>query len=137
MNEEARELLEKEIVNCLNELADIRLEEERKDAAIDKVIKLTKLYNDSSKMSEEMQMERERFEIEKKKIDKDELVRLKDDSDKKKDRIIKIVLESSSIILPLIFYGIWMKRGFEFEENGSYTSTTFRNLFGQFKAKNR
>ena len=80
MNEEARELLEKEIVNCLNELADIRLEEERKDAAIDKVIKLTKLYNDSSKMSEEIQMERERFEIEKKKIDKDELVRVKDDS---------------------------------------------------------
>lgn len=37
------------------------------------------------------------------------------------------------ICLPLIFYGVWMKQGFKFEETGAYTSTTFRGLFNRFK----
>ena len=32
-----------------------------------------------------------------------------------------------------MFYAAWMKRGFKFEENGTYTSTTFRGLFNRFK----
>ena len=53
--------------------------------------------------------------------------------EKSKDRIVKIVLESAGIVLPIIFYGIWMKRGFKFEETGTFTSQTFRGLFNRFR----
>lgn len=33
----------------------------------------------------------------------------------------------------MIAYGLWMKKGFQFEETGTFTSTTFRNFFGKFK----
>jgi hypothetical protein len=137
VTESAKTLLEREIESCLGELSDIRLDEEKKSEAIDNVVKLYRLYNEGSKSEEELNLNRERFEFEKRKLEKDDAIRALENSERKKDRIIKIVLDSSSIILPLIFYGIWMRRGFEFEENGSYTSATFRNLFGQFKAKNK
>jgi len=37
------------------------------------------------------------------------------------------------LILPMTFYAVWMKRGFDFERTGTYTSTTFRGLFNNFK----
>ena len=51
----------------------------------------------------------------------------------KTHRYISYGLEAAGIVLPLIFYGTWMRRGFKFEENGTFTSTTFRSLFGKFK----
>ena len=50
-----------------------------------------------------------------------------------KDRWIKIGIAAAEILIPITFYGVWMKRGFEFEKEGTYTSHTFRNLFGRFK----
>ena len=50
-----------------------------------------------------------------------------------KDRYFRLGIEVAGIILPLIFYAAWMKRGFRFEENGTFTSTTFRGLFNRFK----
>lgn len=45
----------------------------------------------------------------------------------------KIGVETFGIIAPLMFYGIWMKRGFRFEESGTYTSRTFTGLTKWFK----
>ena len=50
-----------------------------------------------------------------------------------KDRSIRFGLDVAGLILPLIFYGVWMRRGFKFEEEGTFTSTTFRGLFNRFK----
>ena len=50
-----------------------------------------------------------------------------------KDRYFRLGVEVAGIVLPLIFYASWMRRGFEFEENGTFTSTTFRGLFNRFK----
>lgn len=51
----------------------------------------------------------------------------------KKDRNIKIGIAFAELIVPLIFYGIWMKRGFKFEKDGTFTSSTFRSLWSRFK----
>lgn len=53
--------------------------------------------------------------------------------EQKIDRYVRTGVAAAELILPLVFYGIWMKRGFKFEESGVYSSTTFRNLFGRFK----
>lgn len=70
----------------------------------------------------------------------DKLYRLKMEED---DRIrekendikdyIKYGIDAAGIILPLAFYGIWMSKGFKFEQTGTFTSTTFRGLFQKFK----
>lgn len=42
-------------------------------------------------------------------------------------------IAAAEIVLPLVFYAAWMRKGFKFEETGTFTSTTFRGLFGKFK----
>lgn len=49
------------------------------------------------------------------------------------ERMLKVVIDGAAVIIPAVIYNVWMKRGFEFEENGTYTSNTFRNLFGRYK----
>ena len=62
-----------------------------------------------------------------KQIKKDQL------AEQVKDRYFRLGVEAAGLILPLIFYAVWMRRGFRFEETGTYTSTTFRGLFNRFK----
>ena len=45
----------------------------------------------------------------------------------------KMGVEAMGVILPLMFYAAWMRRGFKFEETGTFTSTTFRGLFSRFR----
>lgn len=54
-------------------------------------------------------------------------------SEQIKERYFKLGIETASIVIPMMFYAAWMKRGFKFEETGTYTSTTFRGLFNRFK----
>lgn len=58
-----------------------------------------------------------------------------DRKDKKIDRFFKYVFEGIGIGAPLMFYGIWMKRGFKFEETGVFKSKTFTDLIKFFKPK--
>lgn len=53
--------------------------------------------------------------------------------EQKIDRYVRIGTAAAELVLPLVFYGIWMKKGFKFEESGVYSSTTFRNLFSRFR----
>ena len=54
-------------------------------------------------------------------------------SEQVKDRYFKLGIAATELIIPLIFYGVWMRRGFKFEETGTFTSTTFKGLFSRFK----
>lgn len=49
------------------------------------------------------------------------------------DRCVRTGVAVGELVLPLVFYGIWMNRGFKFEESGSFTSTTFKNLLNRFR----
>ena len=55
------------------------------------------------------------------------------DKQEKTFRFVRVAVDGAGIVLPLIFYGVWMKRGFQFEKDGTFTSTTFRGFFGKFK----
>ena len=65
--------------------------------------------------------------------ERDELIRKEQLAEQVKDRYIRLGIAAAEIILPLIFYSKWMKKGFKFEETGTFTSTTFRGLFNRFK----
>lgn len=49
------------------------------------------------------------------------------------DRYIRLGIEAAQLVLPLMFYATWMKKGLAFEETGTFTSTTFRGLFNRFR----
>lgn len=49
------------------------------------------------------------------------------------DRCMRTGMDIAGLVLPLVFYGIWMNKGFKFEETGSFTSTTFKNLLNRFR----
>lgn len=75
-------------------------------------------------------LDREKLEFEKKQFENSKKWRVG-------EFILKGVMDGAAIILPACIYNTWMKRGFDFEKTGTYTSTTFRNLFGKFKPTRR
>ena len=57
-----------------------------------------------------------------------------------KRQVVKDYVQMScavaGVVVPAVLYNTWMKRGFQFEKEGTYTSTTFRNMFSKFKPTN-
>ena len=113
MNEQIKELLETEVQASIHDLANLPAGSKERTAAVEDLVKMYNLIVDESEDETDFKEKQ-----------------LKEQA---KDRYFKLGLEAGSIILPMIFYAIWMRKGFKFEETGTYTSTTFRGLFSRFK----
>lgn len=124
---ENEELLEYVIKEELQNLTTLEAGEE-KSSAIDDLVKLYKLKIEENKNQNDLM---EKVDARENEV----LLKEKQLNQEKKNGFIKLGLEAAGIILPLVFYAAWMTKGFKFEETGTYTSTTFRNLFGGFKPK--
>jgi len=126
MDEEIRKLLEEEIKAEIRDLSTLEPGSKEKSTAIEDLAKLYKLRIEETKNEWDFN---EKYES------RDNDIQFKKDQleEQVKDRYFRFGVEAAGIILPLIFYAIWMKRGFKFEETGTYTSTTFRGLFNRFK----
>ena len=122
MNKEIIELMEREIITLIKELSMHHPGTEEFDditKAIDALY--ATLNKEKSLMLEEV------------KIENDLELQRNANEDNKIWSAIKCGIDFAGITLPLIFYGIWMNRGLEFEKEGSFTSATFKGLFGKFK----
>jgi len=108
MDEEIRNLLGEEIKTEIRNLSTLEEGSKEKSTAIEDLAKLYRLRIEETKNEWDF-------------------------NEKVKDRYFRLGVEAAAIILPLIFYGIWMRRGFKFEETGTFTSTTFRSLFNRFR----
>ena len=126
MDEEIRKLLEEEIKTEIRDLSTLEPGSKEKSTAIEDLAKLYKLRIEETKNEWDFS---EKYDA------REGDIQLKKDQleEQVKDRYFRFGVEAAGIILPLIFYAIWMKRGFKFEETGTYTSTTFRGLFNRFK----
>lgn len=122
MNKEIIELMESEIVTLIKELSMHEPGSKEYDditKAIDSLY--ATLNKEKSLMLEEVKMEKD--------LELQENV----NKDNKLLNAVKCGIDIAGIVLPLAFYGVWMKRGLEFEKEGSFTSTTFKGLLGKFK----
>lgn len=126
MDEEIKEMLGEEIKAGLLDLSSLETGSKEKSEAIDDLVKLYKLKIEESKA--EMDYLKEIDEHERSDQTKREQL-----SEQVKDRYFKIGMAAAELVLPLMFYAVWMKRGFQFEKDGTYTSTTFRGLFNRFR----
>ena len=126
MDEEIRKLLGEEIKTEIRDLSTLEPGSKEKSTAIEDLAKLYKLRIEETKNEWDF---REKYDAREgdKQLKKEQL------EEQVKDRYFRLGVEAASIILPLIFYAAWMKRGFRFEETGTFTSTTFRGLFNRFR----
>ena len=140
MKIETKELLEDVIAGKLQILKEeLSMDDKDKTESVSDVINLCKAMIEDDKVkldNEEKIKKRETDERTLKEArESDEKFKEQQEKNQKWDRRIKYGLDAASIGLPLLFYGIWMKQGFRFEETGTYTSQTFRSLFGRFSPK--
>lgn len=106
--DETKELLNEEIKYILEDLSNLPEDSEERTMMVDNLVKLYKLKIEENKNSE-------------------------DNAIKKKDQYLRYAIDTAGIVLPLIFYGVWMGRGFKFEEKGTFTSQTFKGLINRFR----
>ena len=66
-------------------------------------------------------------------------IELKEEEAKKRedntkiDRTIKVAIAGVEFFIPMIFYSIWLHKGFKFEETGVFKSSTFRGITSKFR----
>ena len=94
-----------------------------------RVYSLTKLYK--LKLEEDKNTYERLDKIENREIDQESKAAQMEES--VKDRYFRFGMAAAELVLPLMFYGIWMRRGFKFEQDGTFTSQTFRGLFSRFR----
>lgn len=126
MDEENRKLLEEEIKREIRDLSTLEPGSKEKSTAIEDLAKLYRLRIEETKNEWDFN---EKYESR----DSDMQFKKNQLEEQVKDRYFRLGVEAAGIILPLIFYGIWMRKGFKFEETGTFTSTTFRSLFNRFR----
>ena len=126
MGEEIKGLLEEEIKSDIENLSSVEAGSQQHSVAVESLAKLYKLKieEDKSSMDYYEKEESRNMEFDVKRNQMDEAV---------KDRYFRLGIAAAELVLPLMFYGIWMKRGFMFEKEGTFTSQTFRGLFSRFK----
>ena len=133
MAEEIKELLDREIADEIRKLSSLSDGSKEKSEAIEDLTKLYRLKIDESKMELDVDEKYSRREMEKETNAKDEEFRNIQLNEQVKDRYFRVGIAAAELIIPLIFYGIWMRKGFKFEETGAFTSTTFKGLFNRFR----
>lgn len=149
--EQLKDLLSEEIETQIQDLSKLDPGSAEKSKAVDDLATLYKLKIDETKMELDFDEKQARRKMDKENRlkddalkeqqlkdensvrERDELIRKEQLAEQVKDRYIRLGIAAAEIILPLIFYSKWMKKGFKFEETGTFTSTTFRGLFNRFK----
>lgn len=133
MNEELKDLLEEEIKDEIENLQSLTPGSKEHTEAVESLTKLYRLNIDEVKLEGGFAEVYENNCIEKEKIRYEHEQKEKQLEEQKKDRWVKLGVDIAQIGLPLLFYGVWMKKGFKFEETGTFTSSTFRGLINKFK----
>lgn len=128
--DEAKKLLNEEIEKEISKLEYLEDGTPEKATAIEQINKLYRLRIDESKVEND-------FKLGNKKVASDEYVALEEKESRKWTDWIRIGLDGLSVVAPLVFYGVWMKRGFKFEETGTFTSDTFRGFIKFIKPTRR
>ncbi len=104
-----KEMLEDEIRSMILDLNTLQPGSEEKREAIETLAILYEL------------------KIEERKVDLENLEKI----NRSRDSHFKLYLDAAAIVVPMITYGVWINRGFKFEETGTVTSFVFKSLIGR------
>ncbi len=113
--DQTKDMLEKQLQVEIEKISVMEDGSEEKSQTIDGINKLYRLMIDQEKNEADVEIEE-----------------IKTNTQTWIDRA-KLAVDVIAIGAPLVFYGVWMGRGFKFEETGTYTSRTFQGLTKFFK----
>lgn len=133
MDEEIRSMLCDEIKREIESLSQMQDGSREKSEAIDDLAKLYRLHLEETKTEAEFDEQQSRRFMEDNHIDEENELKREQLQEQKRDRLCRLGAAAAEVVLPLIFYGIWMRMGFKFEQDGVYTSMTFKNLLSRFR----
>lgn len=128
---EIRDLLEEEIKSEFEKLKTLTPGSKEHSEAVDGVVKLYKLNIEETENDRAFRLKCD----ESTNADFDLSLRQEQARDDRLNRYLRVGVEAAGVVLPLMFYGIWMKRGFKFEETGTFTSQTFKGLINKFRTR--
>lgn len=130
-----KDLLKEELVNEIQAISSMEAGSEEQQRAVDNFSILYKLNLDQEKIDNDLdQREKQRdFEYakEEQRIDEDRERK----AEEKKNKYIQWGIDIASLVLPLSLYTKWLSKGFKFEQTGTFTSTTFRDLLKHIKPR--
>lgn len=127
------ELLSEEIAAQIKALSEMDSGSKEKSMAIDDLTKLYKLRIEENKSEWDADEKYDRRVMEGEANTKDDELKQKQLEEQVKERYFRVGVAAAELMVPLIFYGIWMRKGFKFEETGTYTSKTFTGLINRFR----
>lgn len=129
-------LLDDVIKSELKKMKDSIMSPEEKRTMVEYLVKLNSI------QTERKEVKRKETELELKHLELEDKIEVQTDDKAYKEVLVKREMlqtfvkggiEVFGVIAPIMFYSAWMKRGLRFEETGTYTSQTFKGLFGKFK----
>lgn len=128
-----KDLLNEEIAMEIQNLSEFKAGSDEKSSAIDDLTKLYKLRIEENKSEWDADEKHDRRVMEGEANTKDDELKQKQLEEQVKERYFRVGVAAAELMVPLIFYGIWMRKGFKFEETGTYTSKTFTGLINRFR----
>ena len=129
-------LLDDVIKSELEKVKDSIMSPEEKRTMVEYLVKLNNI------QTERKDVTRKETELELKHLELEDKIEVQNDDKAYKEVLVKREMlqtfvkggiEVLGVVAPIMFYSAWMKRGLKFEETGTYTSQTFKGLFGKFK----
>ena len=135
MDENISNLIDEELVRELEKLKSLKPESEEYKKTLDAVKRLHEMKLDSVKIELEDSVKREKLAYDNGRADEEirlkeaEEMRLQESQQReKKEFWIKTALDTGLVALNLLFFGFQFRKGYRFEEQGTYTSSTFREV---------
>ena len=134
--------IEMEILRGTQELNSFEIGDEMYDErlkAIADLLDIRKKMFDEEERQKKLQLEEnERERIERLCVDKEVLERNERIERSEKEDMHKYIgyaINVAGIVMPLIFYGAWFKKGLVFEETGVYTSGMVKGLMNKMQPR--
>ena len=134
--------VEMEILRGTQDLNSFEVGDEMYDSRLKAISGLLdirrKMFDEEERKHKLKTEESEKARIEKLRVDKEVLERNERIERSEKEDMHKYIgyaINVAGIVLPLIFYGTWFKKGLTFEETGVYTSGMVKGLIGKMQPR--
>lgn len=134
--------VEMEILRGTQDLNSFEVGDEMYDSRLKAISGLLdirrKMFDEEERKHKLKTEESERERIERLRVDKEVLERNERIERSEKEDMHKYIgyaINVAGIVLPLIFYGTWFKKGLTFEETGVYTSGMVKGLMNKMQPR--
>lgn len=127
------ELLNEEIAAQIQALSELDSGSKEKSAAVEDLTKLYKLRIEENKSVWDADEKYNRRMMDGESSTKETDFKERQIAEQVKDRYFRVGIAAAELLIPLMCYGVWMNKGFKFEETGTYTSSTFKGLINRFR----